>query len=100
MESTTDTPEQLALDRAVASAQGKTELMRRLNDRGHQIGSHNTISQWRVNGVPAKYCPDVEVITGVPCEELCPGTNWAAIRATAQTLSATKATENVAESGV
>lgn len=98
MESTTDTPERLALDRAVASAQGKTELMRRLNDKGHQIGSHNTISQWRVNGVPAKYCPDLEVITGVLCEELCPGTNWSAIRAPAQTFVACAATENVAES--
>lgn len=80
MELNTDTPEQLALDRAVASVKGKTELMRRLNEKGRVIGSHNTITQWRINGVPAKHCPDIEVITGVTCEELCPGTNWAALR--------------------
>lgn len=91
MESITDTPEQLALDRAVASVKGKTDLMRRLNEKGHEIGSHNTISQWRVNGVPAKYCPDIEVITGVPCEELCPGTNWSAIRTTSAELATAKA---------
>lgn len=84
MEEPTDTPRQLALDRAVAAADGKTALMRRLNERGWAIGSHNTIAQWRVNGVPEKYCPDIEDITGVRCEDLCPETNWAVLRAEAK----------------
>ena len=75
-----DTPEQLALDRAVLTAGGKTPLMRKLNERGHSITSHNTISQWRLNGVPADYCPDIEDLTGVRCEELRPRANWAILR--------------------
>lgn len=86
MELNIDTPEQAALDRAIACVKGKTELMRRLNAKGHEVGSHNTITQWRINGVPAKYCPDIEVVTGVACEDLCPGTNWAAIRNAAPEL--------------
>ena len=77
-----DTPQQLALDRAIKVAEGKTSLMRKLNERGHEITSHNTISQWRENGVPAKYCPDIEDITGVACEDLCPSTNWSLLRGT------------------
>ena len=75
-----DTPEQLALDRAVVIAGGKTSLMRKLNERGWAVTSHNTISQWRLNGVPADYCPDIEVLTGVRCEELRPRTNWGLVR--------------------
>jgi DNA-binding transcriptional regulator YdaS (Cro superfamily) len=82
MEIKTDTPEALALDRAVATAGGKTSLMRKLNERGWEIGSHNTITQWRENGVPEKYCPDIEDITGVRCEELSPKANWAVLRKT------------------
>ena len=77
-----DTPQQLALDRAIKVAEGKTSLMRKLNERGHEITSHNTISQWRENGVPAKSCPDIEDITGVACEDLCPSTNWSLLRGT------------------
>lgn len=80
MEQNLSTPQQLALDRAVEAAGGKTALMRKLNERGWEIGSHNTINQWRVNGVPEKYCPDIEDLTGVRCEELCPDTNWTVLR--------------------
>ena len=58
MEIKSRTPQQLAIDRAIEVADGKTALMRLLNERGHNIGSHNTISQWQENGTPAKYCPD------------------------------------------
>lgn len=80
MDENSDTPQQLALDRAIKIAKGKTSLMRQLNERGHKITSHNTISQWRENGVPAMYCPDIEDLTGVRCEELNTRTNWSAIR--------------------
>lgn len=80
MDKKRDTPQQLALDRAIGIAKGKTALMRQLNERGHNITSHNTISQWRENGVPAMYCPDIEDLTGVPCEELNTKTNWTLLR--------------------
>lgn len=80
MASSEPTPQQLALDRAVDVAGGKTSLMRKLNERGWTISSHNTISQWRENGVPEKYGPDIEDITRVRCEEICPDTNWAVLR--------------------
>lgn len=75
-----DTPQQLALDRAIDAVKGKTALMRKLNERGWDIGSHNTITQWRETKVPEKYCPDIEDLTGVRCEELCPTVNWAVLR--------------------
>ena len=84
MEPKTDTPQQYALDSAVDCAGGKTALMRKLNERGHTITSHNTISQWRLSGTPDKYCPDIEDITGVRCEQLSPKTNWAVLRGTGQ----------------
>lgn len=80
METHPPTPVQIALDRAIAIVKGKNELMNRLNDKGHKITSYNTINQWRRCGTPAKYCPDIETITGVACEDLCPGTNWAVLR--------------------
>lgn len=77
MDAQTETP----LDRAIRLADGKTALMRKLNERGHSITSHNTISQWAINGVPVKYAPDIEDLTGVKCEELVPtGVNWAVVR--------------------
>ncbi|MES3041840.1 MAG: YdaS family helix-turn-helix protein [Pseudomonadota bacterium] len=83
METKPDTPEQLALDRAIAEAGGKTALMRKLNERGWEIKSHNTITQWRdTSSIPEKYCPDIEDLTKVRCEDLSPKPNWAAIRET------------------
>ena len=79
-----DTLPQIALDQAVDAAGGKTALMRKLNERGHAISSHNTISQWRVSGTPDKYCPDIEDITSVRCEQLSPKTNWSVLRGTQQ----------------
>jgi len=76
------TPEQAAIAQAVTVAGGKTALMRKLNERGHVINSHNTIGQWLKNGTPEKYCPDIEDLTGVRCERLSPATNWAVVRNT------------------
>lgn len=69
-----------ALLRAIGQAGGKTALMRKLNERGHDIKSHNVISQWEKGGTPAKYCPDIEAITSVPCEQLNPDVNWSVLR--------------------
>lgn len=78
-----------ALDRAVVIAGGKTALMRKLNAQGHAITSHNTINQWGLAGsIPAKYCPDIEAVTGVRCEELDPDTNWPVLRKTKRSTPA------------
>ena len=68
-------PESIALDQAIDAAGGISELARAL-----ELKSHGVIHQWRFNGVPAKYCPDLECLTGVPCESLCPEVNWAVLR--------------------
>lgn len=81
MEPSHEPPERLALDRAISVANGKTALMRALNERGWDIGGQATIGQWQKNGIPEKYCPDIEDLTGVPCEQLCPGPNWSVLRA-------------------
>lgn len=80
----TDTPQQAALDRAIAAADGNTALMRKLNALGHKIKTQATIGQWRNNRVPAEYCPDIEKLTGVKCEELRPDVNWQVLRQPAQ----------------
>jgi hypothetical protein len=39
------------------------------------------IEHWLKSGkVPAEKAPDVMVATGIPCEVLCPGPNWAVVR--------------------
>ena len=73
------------LERAIKAADGMTSLLRKLNERGHDISSHQTIYQWKKTGrVPAEYCPDIEALTGVRCEELRPDVNWAVLRKTAK----------------
>lgn len=70
-----------ALERAIRLADGTNALVRKLNERGHEITGHATVYQWkRVKRIPAEYCPDVEAITGVPCEELRPDVNWSVLR--------------------
>lgn len=69
------TPEKQALEEAIAAAGGITQIARALN-----LASHNVVGQWRVNGVPAKHAPDIEALTGIACERLCPAVNWAVLR--------------------
>ena len=70
------TPEKQALEEAIAVAGGITHLARAMN-----LASHNVVNQWRINGVPAKHAPDIEALTGVMCERLCPKVNWKVLRA-------------------
>ena len=52
------------------------------------------IEHWLKAGVvPAAKTPDVMVATGIPCDVLCPGTNWEAVRAGAVTDLAATPTE-------
>lgn len=54
--------------------------MRKLNKCGHDVKSHNTISRWIDDGVPAKYCPTIEGLTGVMCEDLITSVKWPVLR--------------------
>jgi len=45
------------------------------------VGRYQTVQGWvRSGNIPARHSPDVELLTGVPCEEICPDVNWLAIR--------------------
>jgi DNA-binding transcriptional regulator YdaS (Cro superfamily) len=44
--------------------------------------SLQAIAHWKVRGIPAEYCPDIEEITSVRCEILRPDVNWAILRKT------------------
>lgn len=70
------------IERAIRLAGGPTALARALKARGHErVNSHSTVNAWVIAGsVPAKYCPDIEDLTGVPCEELDTDTNWGLVR--------------------
>ena len=68
------TPRQ-ALELAIERANGVTALARAI-----PVGSHNVINQWKANRVPADYCPRIEELTGVPCEQLRPDVAWSVLR--------------------
>lgn len=46
--------------------------------------SSHAVKGWLMARVPADYCPDIERVTGVPCEALRPDVNWGVLRGTAQ----------------
>lgn len=72
----TQTPEMQALDEAIQKAGGVGALATRI---GLEYGS--TVSNWKARGrVPAEYCPAIERETGVRCERLCRGPDWAFLR--------------------
>jgi len=46
------------------------------------VNTYQALQQWRVNRVPAEYCPAIEDATdgAVRCEDLRPDINWAVLR--------------------
>jgi hypothetical protein len=70
------------IEAAIKVAGGKGELMHKLNKRGWEIASYKVVDQWLLNGIPARYCPDIEDLTDIACELLCPEVRWGLIRAT------------------
>lgn len=50
--------------------------------------SYQTVQSWTKNGIPAEYCPEAEALSGISCEEMCPGVNWALVRGTRKTAEA------------
>lgn len=71
MQTINETP----IERAIRAAGGQSAMARELNLSGHQV-----VYQWRNTRVPAEYCPEIERLYKVPCEELRPDINWAVLR--------------------
>lgn len=68
-----------ALESAIKKAGSQTALAALIGEEiktGHIYGWLQS-----AQGVPAKYCPTIERATGVRCEDLCPSTEWAVLRA-------------------
>lgn len=63
-----------ALKRACRELGSQTKLANAL-DR-----TKAAVSRWLKDGVPAEVCPDIEKLTGVPCEDLRPDVNWSVLR--------------------
>lgn len=63
------------INRAIDKVGGIVALAKAL-----KVSSHSVINQWRLNRVPAEYCPEIEALTGVRCEELRPDVRWAVLR--------------------
>jgi DNA-binding transcriptional regulator YdaS (Cro superfamily) len=63
------------LERAITASGGITKLARALG-----LKSHAVINNWREARVPADWCPDIEGLTGIRCEELRPDVNWGVLR--------------------
>jgi len=60
-----------ALDRAIAVADGVGKLAASIGLR------QNVVSNWKARGrVPPERCPDIELATGIRCEQLRPDLIW------------------------
>ena len=42
--------------------------------------SVHAVKAWRMTRIPAEYCPVIERVTGVRCEELRPDMEWSVVR--------------------
>jgi DNA-binding transcriptional regulator YdaS (Cro superfamily) len=63
-----------ALERACKAAGSQTKL-------GLLLGRKKAaVSRWKREGIPAEVCPDIERLTGVPCEELRPDLTWVRVK--------------------
>lgn len=74
-----------ALKKAVEQSKGRRLFAEKLSaSRDGLKVSIAMVWNWinRDNGAPADYCPDIEALTGVRCEDLRPEVNWAALRKT------------------
>jgi DNA-binding transcriptional regulator YdaS (Cro superfamily) len=69
-----------ALERACQSVHGSTRLAQLLTERGRKV-SKASVSRWKRERVPAEFCPDIEAVSGVLCEELRPDVRWDVLRA-------------------
>lgn len=84
-------PETQSLNNAIKAAGGIAAFARSLG-----LKSHSVANQWRLTRVPAEFCPDIENLTGVRCEELRPDVNWAVLRKNKRPKAAAVQVEKVA----
>lgn len=79
-----------ALERAIKLAGGQTAFADALTKRrvaikgpGEEPVSQARVWNWlrRDKKAPAEFCPDIEALWGVACEELAPDVDWAVLRA-------------------
>jgi DNA-binding transcriptional regulator YdaS (Cro superfamily) len=77
----TETPVE-ALQAAVAVIGSQSQLASELSKRSSEPVSQARVWNWinRDGGAPSEVCPDIEDLTGISCERLCPSTNWAVLR--------------------
>ena len=63
------------LEQAIEIAGGVTKLARELGLTGHA-----TVYQWTKTRVPAEWCPLIEELTSIRCEDLRPDVAWGVLR--------------------
>ena len=71
-----------ALLAAIAVLGSQTVLAAELSRRSKNPVSQARVWNWinRDGGAPSDFCPDIEDLTGVTCERLCPLVNWGVLR--------------------
>jgi DNA-binding transcriptional regulator YdaS (Cro superfamily) len=78
-----------ALERAVSLAGGQSAFAMAITKRRARSGGDTSgpVSQARIwnwlnrdKKVPAEFCPDIEALWGIACEELAPAVDWAVVR--------------------
>ncbi len=71
------------INQAIKAAGGLTAFTQAIN-----APSVHAVKGWRMTRVPAEYCPRIERITGVRCEEIRPDIEWGVLRQASQTAEA------------
>ena len=61
------------LDIVLKEVKTKTKLAKICNV------SKSAVGQWG-NVIPARFCPTIEKVTGIPCETLNPQVEWSVLR--------------------
>lgn len=84
--------EETPVKRAVRLAGGAAQLGRMMTIHGPEGLTRMTIYLWMKPGrkIPAEYCPDIERLTGVTCEDLRPDVNWGYLRGTRRIIRSSK----------
>ena len=71
-----------ALLAAINQFDSQAAFYRALTERAKKTITKAAVSQWkrRGHGAPSDFAPDIEAISGVPCEELCRDVSWEVLR--------------------
>ena len=70
-----------AVERVIEAVGGMSELARLLTVASKKEVSTQRVFNWKTNDrIPSDFCPDIEKLTGIPCEELRPDVAWSILR--------------------